>query len=401
MELHQKQSEFIQSTKRYKLLNWGRRSGKTHVVGYEIYITLWTIDNALVSYYAPTRDDARSISWEHFKELLKDITIKTNESLLEIETKNKHGTKSLLRLAGWEAVKNRDKGRGVGNHLVVLDEAAFFPVFTEKFDKVIEPTLLTTKGRLIITSTPNGFNHFYDLALTAQKDEEWFYSHATSYDNPFNDPAELERLRKAKTEDSFAQEYLADFRKLEGLVYKDFDRNRHVFDDLTTRRPVYQVYVGVDFGFVNPTAILKIEHDTDSHFWVTREWYHREKLMPEIIQVARSFGGNSYYPDHAEADRIEEMRRAGLNIHEISKDVEAGISSVQTLIRQGRLHVHKDCVNLIHEFETYRYPDQTVDGNLSETPVKDNDHALDALRYVLHMVSPYMVELEGDTLAVY
>ena len=401
--LHQKQNEFIESTKRYKLLNWGRRSGKTFAVGYEIFITLWTVDKAIVSYYAPTRDDARDIAWEAFKELLKDITVKTNETLLEIETKNKFGTTSLLKMYGWEAVKNRDKGRGVENDLVVLDECAFFPMFQEKFEKVIEPTLLTSKGRLVITSTPNGFNHFYDLAIQAQKDDTWFYSHATSYDNPHNDPAELEKLRqKKKSDDAFAQEYLADFRKLEGLVYKEFDRDIHLFNDNTHRRPTVAVYVGLDFGYTNPTAILKIEQDTDNHFWVTEEWYKSERLMPEIIEQCKAMNGFNYYPDPAEPDRIEEMRRAGLNIHDVSKDVEAGIATVLSLFKQNRLHIHQQCVNLIQELETYRYQEQRQDSNKPESPVKENDHALDALRYALHMVAGNMYEDEDEgQLAVY
>lgn len=355
----------------------------------------------MVSYYAPTRDDARNIAWEPFKDLLRDITISTNETLLEIRVKNKFGTTSLLRLSGWEAVKNADKGRGLENDLVILDEAAFFPMFQEKYDTVIEPTLLTSKGRLIVTSTPNGFNSFYSLAQKAQRDEEWFYSHATSYDNPHNDPGELERLKKTKSEDAFAQEYLADFRKLEGLVYKDFDRNRHLYDDNEKRPPIVFTYIGVDFGWTNPTAIIKIEQDADSHFWISREWYRREADMPAIVEQCHSMQAAACYPDPAEPDRINELRRAGLNVHEVSKDVVAGIASVQSLFRQNRLKVHRDCTNFINELETYRYEEARPDKNLPEKPVKENDHGLDAARYVIHMVLHNIPTYDEVPLAVY
>lgn len=384
MKLHQKQSEFIKSTKRYKLLNWGRRSGKTFAVGYEIFIELWNKDNALVSYYAPTRDDARDIAWTDFTKLLEDITVKTNETLLEIIVKNKHGGKSTLRMYGWEAVKNRDKGRGVENDLVVLDECAFFPMFTEKFDKVIEPTLLTSKGRLIITSTPNGFNHFYDLANTAQNDDDWFFSHATSYDNPHNPQDELEKLREKKTEDSFAQEYLADFRKMEGLVYKEFDREKHVVDKIPEHYD--ELLAGIDFGFTNPTAVLHIVRDGDENYTVIGEWYKTGRTDEQIKDYVKSCNFNRIYPDPASPSTIEVMNAAGLPVVEVVKgkeSIKTGINRVRQLFKMGKLHIHRDCINLIEELEGYVYPERRPNQPEDENPIKENDHALDALRYAL------------------
>ena len=82
---------------------------------------------------------------------------------------------------------------------------------------------------------------------------------------------------------------------------------------------------------------------------------------------------------------MEEMRRAGLNVRDVSKDIEAGISSVQELLKTGRLHIDASCVNLINEFETYRYPDKKPDMNEKEVPIKEHDHALDSIRYALYM----------------
>lgn len=380
MQLHDKQKEFINSPKRFKLLNWGRRTGKTTAVAYEIFTTLWNIDGALVSYYAPTFSDARDIAWSILKEVLEPITIKTNESLLEITVRNHKGTNSLLRLSGWEAVKNREKGRGVENNLVVLDECAFYPEFIEKFQKVIEPTLLTSKGSLILTSTPNGFNHFYDLSNDAQSSSDWFYSHATSYDNPFNDPAELERLRITKDPDAFAQEYMADFRKVQGLVYKEFDRNRHLFTEYPLEQFIASKWVSVDWGFTNPSAIYSIDEDKDGNFWIYNEYYKTGKTNDELLDILRSRKAHGYYPDPAEPDRLEVMRRSGLSVREVNKDIKLGIDAIRTLLIQNRIKIHKDCVNLINELETYCYPEDS-----KEIPIKENDHALDSIRYCLVM----------------
>jgi hypothetical protein len=40
-------------------------------------------------------------------------------------------------------------------------------------------------------------------------------------------------------------------------------------------------------------------------------------------------------------------------------------------------------VNLIQELETYSYPEKRPNNNEPEVPIKENDHALDSLRYLL------------------
>lgn len=408
--LHDKQSEFIQSTKRYKLLNWGRRSGKTFAVGYDIYPDLWNIDDCRVAYYAPNRDDARDIAWDAFKQLCEPITEHINETLLEITVRNQHFGKeghkgtSLLKLYGWEAVKNSDKGRGVENDVVVLDEAAFYPMFKEKYEKVIEPTLLTSKGRLVVTSTPNGFNHFYEMADWAMKNDDWFFSHATSYDNPFNDPEDLDKLKAEKPADSFAQEYLADFRKVEGLVYDEYDHKRHRLTEMPMHfinpnermpyfKPGYQEATSlesrgcVDWGFTNPSAMYTVHKSNKGIYYITDEYYEAGKVQEELIDIMSSRQLDGWYPDPAEPDRLEMMRRAGLTVKEVSKDIVAGINTVQSLLKQNRLFI-VNCPNLESEINFYRWrekPNSAIDDSMPELPVKGNDHGLDAIRYCLHM----------------
>jgi len=97
---------------------------------------------------------------------------------------------------------------------------------------------------------------------------------------------------------------------------------------------------------------------------------------------------NAYYPDPAEPDRIQEMRIAGMNVREVNKDVKKGIDSVRTLLRNKQLFFHETCINLIWEIENYQYKDKRAGNNEPEEPIKENDHALDALRYVLFMQQP-------------
>lgn len=391
--LHETQKIVANDTHRFRTLCCGRRWGKTTLSIYEMVGKAMAKDDTRIAYISPTFQQSRDICWAELRKITLPVAIKVNESRLEILIKTKTGGQSQIILRGWEAVETL---RGQKFDFVVIDEVAMMRNFWENWQEVIRPTLTDRKGEVLFISTPKGFNHFYDLFNT--KDEDYASFHFTTYDNPHLPIEEIDKAKKELPDDRFHQEYMADFRKQEGLVYKEFNRDKHLFDDHTQRRPNVEVLAGVDFGFTNPTALLKIEHDTDNHYWVSYEWYKTGKTNAELIEVAKTLGVNTFYPDPAEPDRIKEMMDAGLSVREVSKDIEKGIDSVRELFKQGRLHIHKDCVNLIWELETYSYPDKKPNQNEKELPIKENDHACDALRYCLHNNAPYIESYEEFSL---
>lgn len=75
---------------------------------------------------------------------------------------------------------------------------------------------------------------------------------------------------------------------------------------------------------------------------------------------------------------INEYRKAGLRLFPANNRVtgqEGGIHTVYTRLTEGRLKIFRTCVNLIKEMRIYRRNDRGV-------IVKENDHAVDALRYL-------------------
>jgi phage terminase large subunit len=247
--------------------------------------------------------------------------------------------------------------------------------------------LADTGGHALFLSTPKGFNHFYDLYNFEHKNPDYRSFHFTTYDNPYIPKKEIEALRLNTPDDAFAQEYLAEFKKMQGLVYPEFNREKHLISpkelEGLDKKEWAEVMCGVDFGYTNPSAILVIKRDTDNSFWVTEEWYKTKQTTAQIIEKVKHYNPYTVYPDPAEPDRIMEMMNANLNCREVNKDIIAGVDRVRELLKQNRLKVHPLCANLILEFETYHYPDSVFGRNDQEKPVKENDHALDALRYVL------------------
>jgi len=348
-----------------------------------------------IAYIAPTFQQARDIAWQMLVKELSPITKKVNESRLELEVHTMSGGTSLIVLRGWEAIETL---RGQFFDFIVIDEVASMRNFNVYWHEVVRPTLTDTKGEVLFISTPKGFNHFYDLFNT--KDEDYQSFHFTSYDNPFIPKEEIDKASKEIPEDRFAQEYLADFRKTEGLVYKEFDRTRHTFSEggPTT---ITDTILGIDFGYTNPSAIIPVKIDSDNNYWILEEFYKTSQTTEQIAEQAKLYKSTKVYADPAEPDRIEILRRSGLNVREVSKDIVAGVDRVRELFKQGRIHISNDCKNLIHELETYRYPEKKPDKNEEEKPVKENDHALDALRYALYMTSPIIEETPDPYYAAY
>ena len=372
------QKIIARDTHRFRVANCGRRFGKTMLSAEEIKGKAISSE-CRIAYIAPTYGQARDIIWQVLIKELKEIAVKINESRLEIEVNNLKGTTSLIQLRGWESIETL---RGQKFHFIVIDEIAMMRNFWIQWQEVIIPTLTDTKGEVLFISTPKGFNHFYELYNLELENKDWKSFHFTTYDNPHIEDEEVDKLKAQMTEDRFAQEYLAEFKRTEGLVYKEFIRELDITDK--TPENIKTTILGLDFGYTNPAAMLKIDIDRDNTFWITEEWYKTGQTNEQIGEKALSYKPQSVYPDQAEPDRIEALKKMGLNCREVSKDVPAGIDRVRELFKQRKIKIHNSCRNLIWELETYSYPDKKPGQNEKEVPIKENDHALDALRYALY-----------------
>lgn len=391
MQLTPAQAIIAKDTHRFRVIDAGRRFGKSTLISWEMFGIAVANADARVPYYAPTRDDARDIMWSMLKKVADPLILNVNEGRLEITVRNKFGGESQMLLYGWEAVQQRGKGVGVKNNHIYLDEVAKYRNFQKGWDEILRPTLTDLAGGATFISTPNGFNHFYDLYQLENKDKDYKSFHFTSYDNPHLPVEEIEKARKELTEDRFAQEYMADFRKTEGLVYKEFDRNTHTYSDDEYEEDIdaVKIMTGVDFGFHNPAVVLTVKKDGDSMYWVDNELYKTGMTDAQIGDYTAAVKSNECYPDPESAGGVEELKRRGVNVREVIKgkdSVKNGIDTVREAFKQGKIMINRDrCPNLIWELETYHYAERRPDHNENENPVKEDDHAVDALRYIISM----------------
>lgn len=400
MILSDKQNEIAKDNTRFRVVNAGRRFGKTILAVEEMIGCAVTQNDRRVAYIAPTFQQARDIAWEQLKARCSTIAENINESQLKIIVKTVEGGTSSITLKSWDAIESL---RGQKFHFVVIDEVAMMRYFWVGWQEVLRPALTDTKGHAMFISTPKGFNHFYELYSLEGEDKDFKSFHATSYDNPHLDDAEIDSAREQLTEDQFAQEYLADFRKQEGLVYKEFLRDRHLTNEEPDAAQTQHYFAGIDFGFTNPTAILHIKKDLHGVYWVVDEWYKTGQTDEEIADYVWNCRFDKVYADPERPSAIKSIQNKHIYVAEVVKNKDSivnGISKVRNMFKQGKLKIHSRCKNTIFELENYRYPDRKPNANESETPVKEMDHALDALRYVIMMTDEQRHISERDIIAI-
>lgn len=173
----------------------------------------------------------------------------------------------------------------------------------------------------------------------------------------------------------------------EGAVYDMFDPSVHV----CTRQDneMQRWYLAMDEGYTNPAVILLIGEDGDGRLHIAREFYKRGVLQKDVVAAAgiwaREFNIVVAAVDQAAAGLVADLVDAGIPAQGFKGRVLDGITSVQGYLKiQGdnrpRLTVDPVCVETINEFESYIWKPE------KDEPIKDNDHAMDAVRYLIFRV---------------
>jgi PBSX family phage terminase large subunit len=179
----------------------------------------------------------------------------------------------------------------------------------------------------------------------------------------------------------------------EGAVYDTFDASVHVM--FRPDSEMVSWYLAMDEGYTNPAVILLIGEDADKRWHVSREWYERGKLESVVIEQAakwyREKGCKAVAVDSSAAGLIAGLRNAGIDAHAAKGRVLDGIQHMQDRMKiqadgKPRYTVDPSCVNVINEKESYVWK-QTSAGTSKDEPVKENDHANDAERYLDDLLS--------------
>ncbi len=248
------------------------------------------------------------------------------------------------------------------------------------------------------TCNPETPMHWFKTFLDS--DADIYQQSYTIYDNPFLDPEIVHNLEKEYAGTVFFQRFiLGEWTLAEGLIYKHFSEEKNLYDkplsDEIRRRSI--PYVAIDYGSANPTAFLYILYDPqDRVIYVDREYYYDgrhevvQKTDADYAQDLLAFS----QPEQTVAVIIDPSalsfriaaRRLGYRVKEADNEVLNGIRDVSTLMSVGKLKVNADCQNLLKEIRTYAWDEKAAQQLGIDKPIKQNDHAVDALRYFVNTI---------------
>jgi phage terminase large subunit len=170
----------------------------------------------------------------------------------------------------------------------------------------------------------------------------------------------------------------------EGAVY-DFDPSVHVKE--RNARELQYWGLAIDEGYTNPAVILLIGIDGDGRLHIEKEFYRtgvlQEAVVAQAYEWVKERRATAIVVDESAAGLIADLVNNRLPAQGHKGRVLDGIAIIQSLLAVQpdglpRLTVDPSCVNTINEFESYVWKPG------KEEPVKDNDHAMDAVRYFSH-----------------
>lgn len=196
----------------------------------------------------------------------------------------------------------------------------------------------------------------------------------------------------------------------EGIVYETFDKTYHM--RATPIQDIQYHIAGVDWGLKNPGVIGVWGVDGDGRMYRVWEVYRTQKLVaasqPEdawwinvAIELRNFFKIQMFVCDPSRPDHISAFQKAGLPAIGAFNDKSLGIQNIESRLaiqpdgfpRLFLLYNSKAAPDpllvkehkptcLEEEIEVYSWAKDAAGKPIKEEPVDENNHALDACRYI-------------------
>lgn len=236
---------------------------------------------------------------------------------------------------------------------------------------------MRTRKQIFLDYNPSHFEHWiYDEVQTKKNCK---VIRSTYRDNPYLPETIIKEIESYKDKDpNYWRIYGLGLRGIaETLIYSHWrlcDKLPENYDE---------VIYGLDFGYNNPTALVKIVIKDDEYYW-KEMLYESFMTNSDLIERMKDLkiSKNKYiYADASEPQRIEELNMAGFNVIPCNKGRDSVNKGIDYIKSHG-FFITKDSLNAQKEAKHYSW--KVKNEKPIDEPVKSNDHLMDAGRYAIY-----------------
>lgn len=305
-----------------------------------------------------------------------------------------------ILLEGANDARSESKIRGLTLQGAYCDELTLFP---RDFFVMLLSRLRVPGAKLIATTNPDSPEHWLKKEYIDRRTElDMLVVRFLLDDNTTLDPQYVAAVKAEYTGVFYNRFIWGEWCLAEGIVYPQFDRTQHVRQ---LEEPQGKWYISVDYGTLNAFSAGLWCYDGNTAYRVS-EWYYsgreqRRQLtnaqyLKHIQALAEGKKIESVIVDPSAASFITELQQAGFTVRKGRNDVVDGIRRVSTALQQGKLLFSPDCRDCIREFSLYRWDEKAAE----DRPIKENDHAMDDVRYFVSTILRQSASLSHDRITL-
>jgi PBSX family phage terminase large subunit len=299
-------------------------------------------------------------------------------------------------LFGANNESSQDVMQGMTAAGAYLDDASVMPKnFVEQ-----SITRCSVEGsKVFINLNPDSPYHYLKTDYIDQADEKnILVLHFSLDDNLTLAESIKNRLTRMFTGLWYKRYILGLWVMAEGAIYDMFDPDIHVVKlNKTITSNILRTWIGCDYGTTNPTCFLLLGQHKDGTIYVLKEYYYDSKIKGKQLSDAQqaiefkkwhkpAYKYKNFYIDPSAVSFGLALHNAGVKrVAKADNTVIDGIRNISSLLSTGMIKVNEECTNTIKGFSSYMWDAKAEESGLDK-PIKKDDHAMDALRYVIRMI---------------
>ncbi|MEG0123171.1 PBSX family phage terminase large subunit [Enterococcus sp.] len=311
------------------------------------------------------------------------------DNLLEVTRGN---VTNYFYIFGGKDERSQDLIQGITLAGMFFDEVALMP---ESFVNQATGRLSVDGSKMWFNCNPDGPYHWFKTNwIDKQTEKNLVYLHFTMDDNLSLSERIKNRYRSMYSGVFYQRYILGLWTVAEGIIYDMFDQAKHCYDAVVDF--IFgQTYISIDYGTQNATVFLLWQKGKDGIWYCVKEYYYSgrdnakqktdKEFADELVEFTKGIRIKEVIVDPSAASFIAELEERKFRIRKAKNDVLDGIRLVGTLLNEGKIKIHVDCVNTLKEFSSYTWDKKAADRG-EDKPVKTNDHAMDALRYFVFTI---------------